>query len=122
MDALVEGLERAGSHNPSDQARPVAILWPDKERQWAVLLPELRQRLPLLAHSTCQSEERADPGTACTCKIARTSRSDSGAFRGAGLRLLPRKKGKKPLIPGTWKSEDRCIRFGVSLAAAISAG
>jgi hypothetical protein len=39
FDALVVALQRAGSYNKNDQTPPTAGLWPDKERQWAPLLP-----------------------------------------------------------------------------------
>jgi hypothetical protein len=41
LDALVAALQRAGQYNKNDQCPPAAILWPDKERQWAPLLPAL---------------------------------------------------------------------------------
>jgi hypothetical protein len=48
IEALSQALQTAGRYNQDDQVPPVAILWPDKERQWEALLPDLRQRLPLL--------------------------------------------------------------------------
>jgi len=48
LDALAQALTRAGLYNSNDQIAPVAVLWPDKEGQWAPLLPALRAPLPLL--------------------------------------------------------------------------
>lgn len=39
FETVTGALAHAGQYNKNDQASPAAILWPDKERQWAPLLP-----------------------------------------------------------------------------------
>jgi len=72
LDALTAALERAGQYNQDDRVPPTAILWPDKERQWEPLLPELRKRLPLLTLGPYSPAERTGPGYYLRCMIART--------------------------------------------------
>lgn len=68
----MEALRRAGSYNRNDQAPPVAVLWPDKERQWLPLLPLLRARLPLLTLGDYVPAERSGPAFWLRCMIARS--------------------------------------------------
>lgn len=72
LEALVEAIKRAGSYNKNDQAAPVAVLWPDKDRQWEPLLPLLRSRLPLLTFGAYDPENRAGPAYWLRCMLART--------------------------------------------------
>src|SRR5216683_312967 len=72
LEALVEAIKRAGSYNKNDQAPPVAVLWPDKDRQWEPLLPLLRSRLPLLTFGAYDPENWAGPAYWLRCMIART--------------------------------------------------
>jgi len=46
-DALIRSVTRAGEYNRDDQVAPAVVLWPDKERQWEVVIPLLRTRVPL---------------------------------------------------------------------------
>lgn len=48
LDALVTAVRKAGQVNRGVMAPPAAILWPDAERQWAPVLPQLRAALPEL--------------------------------------------------------------------------
>lgn len=72
LATLVVALQRAGSYNKNDQCPPAAILWPDRERQWELLLPALRERLPLLTLGPYAPQERTGPAYWVRCMIART--------------------------------------------------
>ena len=89
LDALVRALQRAGSYNPSDQAPPAAILWPDKEGQWEVLLPELRNRLPLLTLGEYRPEELTGPAYYLRCMIAGALADDRLADCAVPIAYLP---------------------------------
>jgi len=70
---LVRALTRAGEYNAQDQARPDAILWTDKDRQWEPLMPRLREILPaLLALGPYTPGERTGPAIWLKCMLART--------------------------------------------------
>lgn len=99
LDALVATLQRAGGYNKNDQCPPAAILWPDKERQWAPLLPALRERLPLLTLGPYAPAQRTGPAYWLRCMIARTLPDD----------LLP--AGVAPIIylPGISRADIRAI-------------
>jgi len=76
LDALQEALQRAAQYNHDDQVAPVAILWPDKERQWAALIRELRPRLPLLTFGDYSPADRCGPAPYIRCMIGRTLSED----------------------------------------------
>lgn len=76
LDALVAALLRAGQYNKNDQVPPAAILWPDKECQWEPLLPELRERLPILTLGPYAPTERTGSAFWLRCMLARTLSDD----------------------------------------------
>lgn len=98
-DALVQALRSAGHYNLNDQIPPAAILWPDKARQWEVLLPALRKQLPLLTLGIYDPAIRTGPAYYLRCQMARTLAEDS----------LP--AGYTPIIylPGYGKQDLRAI-------------
>lgn len=78
LSALVEALkQRAESYNQNYQAAPVVLLWPDKERQFAPLMPLLRQQLPLLTFGPYNPAERTGPAYWLRCVIDRTLADES---------------------------------------------
>ena len=99
LDALVAALRRAGSYNRNDQEPPVAVLWPDKERQWLPLLPLLRARLPLLTLGEYKPAERSGPGYWMRCMLARSIPED----------LLPADEIPILYLPGYSRQELRAI-------------
>lgn len=99
LDALVEALRRAGSYNRNDQEPPVAVLWPDKERQWLPLLPLLRAQLPLLTLGEYNPAERSGPAFWLRCMIARSIPDD----------LLPEHATPILYLPGYSRQELRAI-------------
>src|SRR5450755_3231061 len=76
LDALTRKIREAGNYNTADQTPPVAIIWPDKDRQWEPLLPLLRDRLPLLTLGQYNPQERTGPAYWLRCMIARTLPED----------------------------------------------
>jgi len=99
LDALVEIITRARSHNKNDQVPPAVVLWPDKDRQWETLLPLLREHLPLLTFGPYKPLEWTGPAYWLRCVIARTLPDY----------LLP--EGVIPILylPGISKQEIRAI-------------
>ena len=72
LDALVDAVQAAGAYNRQDQARPAAVLWPDKDRQWVDLLPQLQDRMPIFVLGGYSPERRTGPAYWLRCIIART--------------------------------------------------
>lgn len=72
LDALSAAVSGAGVYNKNDQAAPAVVLWPDKERQWEALLPQLRTRLPLLTFDAAHyaPAERRGPAYWVRCMLA----------------------------------------------------
>jgi len=101
LDALVEALSAAGTYNRNDQVAPAAVLWPDKERQWEVLLPVLRARLPLLTfdHARYAPAERTGPAYYLRCMVARALPDDR----------LPDAAVPIIYLPGVGKAELRAV-------------
>lgn len=99
LDALAEAVTRAGQYNRNDQVPPAAVLWPDKERQWEALLPQLRERLPLLTFGSYDPAQRTGPVYWLRCMIAHTLPEDR----------LP--EGATPILylPGISKQEIRAV-------------
>jgi hypothetical protein len=70
---LVRALTRAGEYNAQDQAPPDAILWTDKDSQWAPLVPRLRGILPaLLTLGPYAPGEQTGPAIWLKCMLERT--------------------------------------------------
>ncbi len=70
VDALVEAIERAGRYNSAELSPPVAILWPDGEREWESLVPLVRNRLPLLTLGDYDPDSRTGPSYWVRCMLA----------------------------------------------------
>lgn len=48
--ALIGAITSAGGSNLSISDSNIALIWPDKERQWVTTLPALLESLPSLVH------------------------------------------------------------------------
>jgi len=73
LDALLGSLEAASVYNGDVQVAPAVVLWPDRDGQWASLVPELRTMLPqLLTLGEYDPAARTGPATWIKCMIART--------------------------------------------------
>ena len=72
LESLVAAIKGASAYNSQDQVPPVAVLWPDKDRQWESLLPTLRKQSPVFALGSYSPEENTGPAYWLRCIIART--------------------------------------------------
>lgn len=73
ISALVDQLAQAAQYNSDDQVAPAAILWPDKNEEWAELLPILREDLPqLLTLGGYLPDKKRGPAIWLRCMIAGT--------------------------------------------------
>ena len=43
---LQNAVRGAAAHNPEVQVKPACILWPDPDRQWQAVVPQLQDALP----------------------------------------------------------------------------
>jgi hypothetical protein len=99
LDFVEDALRRAAEYNHNDQAPPVAVLWPDKERQWEPLLPLLRGRLPLLTLGSYAPVTRTGPAYWLRCMLARTLPED----------VLPPDVTPIIYLPGVSRQDVRAI-------------
>ncbi len=72
LDVLADSIKGASAHNRQDQAPPVTVLWPDKDRQWEAMLSLLKDRLPLFVLGKYVPDEHIGPAYWLRCVIART--------------------------------------------------
>ena len=98
--ALAGALRRAGTYNRDDQAPPVAVLWPDRERQWEPLAPLLRELLPILTLGSYAPKERT---------VHPTGSAAVGAFAAE----VSFRRIKTPIIylPGISKQDIRAVEL-----------
>ena len=72
IEALIQALEAASAHNPSDAERPAAILWTDRDSQWLPILPRLRGLMPqLLSLGEYAPGNRIGPSIWLRCVVER---------------------------------------------------
>lgn len=71
LETLIKHLKAITAFNPADEIAPVAILWPDGERDWEPLIPRLRQHLPLITLGPYAPKERTGPVAWIRCMLAR---------------------------------------------------
>jgi len=68
---LADAVLRAAAGNAHAAAPPVAVLWPDKERQWASVIPALKERMGgLLELGSYDPGLRRGPAVWLKCAIA----------------------------------------------------
>jgi hypothetical protein len=69
---LIEALQAVGSYNSNLMVAPEVILWPDPEKQWAEVIPQLQEELPqLLVYGIYNPENRQGPAIWIKCMVAR---------------------------------------------------
>lgn len=71
LDVLVNSIKTAGKYLPDREIAPIAILWPDSEREWEPLIPRLREHLHLLTLGTFTTQDRIGPPAWIRCMLAR---------------------------------------------------
>lgn len=73
MDSLAGAVTKAAAGNSQAAAPAVAVLWPDKDRQWEPVIARLKEAIPqLLVLGTYQPESQTGPAIWLKCAIART--------------------------------------------------
>jgi hypothetical protein len=72
FDTLLNCIKYPPAYDPREQSSPVAILWPDKGREWEPLLPRLRAHLPILTLGAYEADHRSGPAIWLRCMLART--------------------------------------------------
>ncbi len=72
LEAVIDSLNTASSHQPGVDEKPAALLWSDPRGEWRSLVPLLRERLPhLLTLGEYDSATRTGPSIWLKCVIAR---------------------------------------------------
>lgn len=73
IDRLQNAVRSAAAHNPEVQVKPACILWPDPDRQWEAVVPQLQDALPeMVALGDYAPERRTGPAIWLRCAIAGT--------------------------------------------------
>src|SRR6266571_1293660 len=72
LDRIVEMLARVGRQGAPDQDPPVAILWPDPNRNFGGIVSRLRARLPVVTLGAYESENDQGPSIWIRCVLAGT--------------------------------------------------
>ena len=72
LDKLEESLKSAFTYNENAEVAPVAVLWPDRERQFDPAVEELRARLPFLTLGELDQGSAQGPAYWLRCAIAKT--------------------------------------------------
>ena len=73
IDRLQKCVRSAAAHNPEVQVKPACILWPDPNRQWEAVVPQLQDALPeMIVLGDCVPGRRIGPAIWLRCAIAGT--------------------------------------------------
>jgi hypothetical protein len=70
FESLVSAIRGATVYDKNDQVAPVAILWPDRNREWEPLVARLQGRLPLLVYGNRDAGKRMGPAIWLRCALA----------------------------------------------------
>lgn len=76
LQAVVTSLIAAAEYDPSDQSRPLGVLWTDKKRQWEPLVPRLREQIPLVTLGPYDPAMHTGPVYWIRCMLSRTIEED----------------------------------------------
>ncbi len=71
-DRIVQILRAAETYDPNTKCAPIALLWPDGERQWQSLVPCLRRHLRVVSLGPFDVEPWQGPAYWLRCVIAET--------------------------------------------------
>jgi hypothetical protein len=88
LDALALALDDALAYDPNVSADPIALLWPDKERQWESVVSLLQSQRRVVTYGEFDSVRRSGPAYWLRCVIASTIAVD-GAPDGTPVVYLP---------------------------------
>ena len=89
LESLVAAIKGASAYNSQEQVPPVAVLWPDKDRQWESLLPTLRKQSPVFALGDYSPEENTGPAYWLRCIIAKDNLSPQSSSSRNACALPP---------------------------------
>jgi len=100
IDTLLVALTKAAAFDPADVTRPAAVLWPDKEAQWALLMMKLAARLPhLLTLGAFDPVVKTGPAIWIKAMLARTL--PEATWHGDTVPII--------YLPGVSKQELRAV-------------
>ena len=88
LDKIMQVLDSSRTHDPNATEAPVALLWPDGDRQWESLIPALRDRRRIVTYGSFDPEVRRGPAYWLRCVIVSTIEID-GAPDGLPIVYLP---------------------------------
>ena len=88
LDRIAQVMEAASTHDPNATSAPIALLWPDGDRQWVSLVPQLRERLRVVSLGDLDVAAREGCAYWLRCVIAETVVID-GAPSGTPIVYLP---------------------------------
>lgn len=88
LDALVFALDDALAYDPNVSAEPIALLWPDKERQWESIVALLQPHRPVVSFGEFEPGRGSGPAYWLRCVIASTI-AVGGAPNGTPVVYLP---------------------------------
>jgi hypothetical protein len=72
LERVEEQIKQALIYNKNAEAPPVALIWPDRERQFTAAAEKLRLRIPLLTYGEMDETARCGPAYWLRCVVART--------------------------------------------------
>lgn len=73
IEHLVTGIRGSSAYNPNSQAKPVVVLWTDKEQHWRPVLQQLREQLPeLLVLGDYDPANKTGPAIWLKCVLSRS--------------------------------------------------
>jgi hypothetical protein len=78
IDQIAATLNHAKTFNVNVEVAPVVLLWPDRERQFGVVVQELRSKLPILTLGDWDESKWQGPAYWVRCAIAGTIDADLG--------------------------------------------
>ncbi len=98
LDQIETSLRVALEYNPNAETPPVALLWPDRERQFEAAVELLPSRLPLLTLGSLDASRGRGPAYWVRCAIARTVETQ-----------LPEDAPPVVYLPGVGREDLRAI-------------
>lgn len=72
IDRIVQLVNGAGAYDPNVVVEPEAIIWTDEQRQWEVLIPHLRNKIPIVEYGAYEPDAFRGPAYWLRCVVAKT--------------------------------------------------
>jgi len=102
LDRVSAALARAADHDPNATTAPIAVLWPDEERQWESIIPELRTNHRIVSYGVFDPTSHQGPAYWLRCVIASTVDAEGVAN---GFPII--------YLPGVSRDALRALKVGV---------